>query len=495
MTVLDRLSTGWKAWVLLFVLTFGAAAPGVFLLPALDRDESRFAQASKEMLEEENYIVIQYQDELRNKKPAGIHWLQAASTAIFTGPEAKQIWTYRVPSWLGAAFGTLACFWAGIALIGRRAAFIGAALFGANLLLTSEAHISKTDGVLVFLTTLGIGALGRLYLGTDKPGRMAFLVWLTVSASFLIKGPVTMMVVAFAGFGAWAWSRAAEGKGTDWWRPLTAWQGPALFVIMVLPWFLWIQAATDGQYIEGAVGKDLKDKFTGASEGHAGWFLYHLSHIPAWFFPATLLFLAGLVTSVRQVAAPVGGLMAGRRYAIAGAAIFAVLLALNYLLALVPPFEAGSVVETLRTLKPLPAWPFLLVAAIWYLSRSKAPSDREPSDEEKGLRLLLSWGLLTYAFFELMPTLLSHYILPAYPALGLLCGYAAVQIMDGARMPKVNVAGLILFALGAIILLAASWPQVTQYFMADTAGDFRTVSEGEVLAAWTPYREFPVWFW
>lgn len=495
MIVLDRLSTGWKAWVLLFVLTFGAAAPGVFLLPALDRDESRFAQASKEMLEEENYIVIQYQDELRNKKPAGIHWLQAASTAILTGPEAKEIWTYRVPSWLGAAFGTLACFWAGIPLIGRRAAFIGAALFGANLLLTSEAHISKTDGVLVFLTTLGIGALGRLYLGTDKPGRMAFLVWLTVSASFLIKGPVTMMVVAFAGFGVWAWSRAAEGRSSGWWRPLTAWQGPALFVVMVLPWFLWIQAATDGQYIEGAVGKDLKDKFTGASEGHAGWFLYHLSHIPAWFFPATLLFLAGLVASVRQVATPVGGLMAGRRYAIAGAAIFAVLLALNYLLALVPPFEQGSVAETLRTLKPLPAWPFLFIAAIWYLSRGKAPLPREPSDEEKGLRVFLSWALLTYAFFELMPTLLSHYILPAYPALGLLCGYAAVQIMDGARMPKVNAAGLVLFALGAVILLAASWPQVTQYFMADTAGDFRTVSEGEVLASWTAYREYPVWLW
>ena len=48
MTVLDRLSTGWKAWIILFLLTFGAAAPGVFLLPALDRDESRFAQASKQ---------------------------------------------------------------------------------------------------------------------------------------------------------------------------------------------------------------------------------------------------------------------------------------------------------------------------------------------------------------------------------------------------------------------------------------------------------------
>ena len=343
MTVLDRLSTGLKAWIILFLLTFGAAAPGVFLLPALDRDESRFAQASKEMLEENNYIVIQYQDELRNKKPAGIHWLQAASTALTTGPEAKEIWTYRVPSWLGAAFGTLACFWAGIALVGRRAAFLGAAMFGATLLLTSEAHISKTDGVLVFLTTLGIGALGRLCLGTDKPGRMAFLVWLTVSASFLIKGPVTMMVVAYAGLGAYVWDRAAGSRTGDWWRPLADWKGPALFVAMVLPWFLWIQAATNGEYIEGAVGKDLKDKFTGASEGHAGWFLYHLSHIPAWFFPATLLFVAGLVASVKQVAGA-GGINTApvRRYAFAGAALLAILTALNYGLALVPPFAVGQ---------------------------------------------------------------------------------------------------------------------------------------------------------
>lgn len=495
MTLLDRLSTGWKAWIILFLLTFGAAAPGVFLLPALDRDESRFAQASKEMLEENNYIVIQYQDELRNKKPAGIHWLQAASTAVFTGPEAKEIWTYRVPSWLGAAFAAIACFWAGIPLIGRRAAFLGAAMFGATLLLTSEAHISKTDGVLVFLTTLGIGALGRLYLGTDKPGRMAFLVWLTVSASFLIKGPVTMMVVAYAGLGAFVWDRAAGSKSGDWWRPLADWKGPALFVAMVLPWFLWIQAATNGQYIEGAVGKDLKDKFTGASEGHAGWFLYHLSHIPAWFFPATLLFVAGLVASVKQVAGA-GGIntAAVRRYGLAGLAIFAVLGALNYGLALVPPFEAGSVAETLRTLKPLPAWPFLFIAAVWLMSRASTDA-AEADPETKGLRLLLAWGVLTYAFFELMPTLLSHYILPAYPAFGLLCGYAAVRLIDGARLPVSNVIDIVLFVIGAGLLLAASFPGVTTYLMAETAGDFKTVSAGEVLASWTVYREFPLWLW
>ena len=506
MTILDRLSTGWKAWLILFVLTFGAAAPGVFNLPALDRDESRFAQASKEMLEEKDYIRIQYQDELRNKKPAGIHWLQAASTAVFTGPEAKEIWTYRVPSWLGAALATMACFWCGIPLIGRRASFIGAALFGTTLLLTSEAHISKTDGVLVFLTTLSIGALARLYMRQDQSKAMALLFWFCMGTSFLIKGPVTPMVAAYAGFGAWIWAKAADGKGGDWWRVLIWWPGPLIFVALVLPWFLWIQAATDGQYIKGAVGKDLKDKFTGASEGHGGWFLYHLTHIPAWFFPATLLFVPGLVAAwhrLRPNSKDQWNWL--RSFFGLGAALLAGLYVLGLILPFIPhPQGEGLLLQslnTIATLKPLPAWPALLMILVWWFAAQPGWATRWPvgfdglTDETKALRLIVAWAALTYAFFELMPTLLSHYILPAYPALGLLGGYAAVKLMDGAKWPVTHWLSIILFAIGAIALLALSFPGVTTFYMAETAGDFKTVSAEEVLASWEAYREFPLWLW
>ncbi|MEZ5945548.1 MAG: glycosyltransferase family 39 protein [Hyphomonas sp.] len=506
MTFLDRLSTGWKAWVILFVLTFGASAPGVFLLPALDRDESRFAQASKEMLEEHDYIRIQYQDELRNKKPAGIHWLQAASTAIFTGPEAKQIWTYRVPSWLGAAFAAMACFWCGIPLIGRRAAFLGAAIFSTSLLLTSEGHISKTDGVLVFLTTLSIGALARLYMRGDQSKPMALLFWFCMGTSFLIKGPVTPMVAAYAGMGAWVWAKAADGKGGNWWRVLLWWPGPLIFVALVLPWFLWIQAATDGQYIKGALGKDLRDKFTGASEGHGGWPFYHLTHIPAWFFPATLLLVPGGVAAWKTLKpqSAAGTRWLQRTLLLSGAA-FAGLFALGFLLPYLPrPAGDGAVSQglaTLARLKPLPAWPALVLAGFWWLSGKEAWFKRWPvgaaeiSDEAKGLRLIVAWGALTYAFFELMPTLLSHYILPAYPAMALLGGYAAVKLIEGAKMPVSRTLSLILFALGAGLLLAVSYPGVTQYFMAEAAGDFTTAAKQQVMESWQAYRAFPLWLW
>src|SRR5580658_10408558 len=76
--------------------------PGIVSLPALDRDESRFAQASRQMLESGNFVDIRFGHVPRYKKPVGIYWLQATATSIAGGGRDDQIWTYRLPSLLGA---------------------------------------------------------------------------------------------------------------------------------------------------------------------------------------------------------------------------------------------------------------------------------------------------------------------------------------------------------------------------------------------------------
>ncbi|MEO0983525.1 MAG: glycosyltransferase family 39 protein [Pseudomonadota bacterium] len=412
MSVLDRVSAGWKAWVLLALIPLVAAAPGVFTMPALDRDESRFAQASKQMLESRDFIEIRYQDEGRNKKPAGIHWLQAASTAAFSSAEANQIWSYRLPSLAGAVLATLALFWTGLALFSRPVAFAGAALFGAGLLLTSEAHISKTDAVLVALVIWGMGALARLYAGREDVRPLAIAFWLAMSFAFLIKGPVGPMAPALAIAGIALWERR-----WDWARPLLWWAGPALFVVLVLPWFAWVQLATGGDYLEGAVGKDLRDKLVTASEGHGGPPGYHLAHLATHFFPATLL--------------------------------------------LIP--SAALVIDALRG-KTL---------------------DGLAGPEASGLRFLMVWAVPTWLVFELLPTKLSHYILPAYPALALLCGWGLVQLIEGVRARWAERASLVLFALGAaaLCLIGSSWG--VALFQAEAAGDFQRAGASEaVLETW-----------
>src|SRR5260221_10468900 len=66
----------------LLLICVVAWLPGFFTLPPLDRDESRFAQATKQMLETRDFIDIRLGDEARYEKPVGIYWLQAASTAV-----------------------------------------------------------------------------------------------------------------------------------------------------------------------------------------------------------------------------------------------------------------------------------------------------------------------------------------------------------------------------------------------------------------------------
>ncbi|MEM1106100.1 MAG: glycosyltransferase family 39 protein [Pseudomonadota bacterium] len=501
MDMLDRLSSGLKAWLLLLAITMAAAAPGVFAIPALDRDESRFAQASKQMLETGDFIRIRYQDELRNKKPAGIHWLQAASTAAFSDAEAMEIWSYRVPSWIGAGLGTLACFWAGIALVGRRAAFVGAALFGSTILLTSEAHISKTDGVLVFFTTLGLGALARIYLrgaAGAAPGagilspvlnadvkRLALLFWLAMGLGFLIKGPVSIMVAGFAAAGVWAWDKAGQNETGQWWRALTWWPGPALFFALWIPWFIAIQIATSGTFVQGAVGKDLADKFTGASEGHAGWPLYQLSHLPVWFFPATLALVPAAVVAWRALR---GGSAAGRRRG-SDALMIAGALA-----------GAAALVAWMFGEQALVGYPFALVAVFAALGftpgwQGRWPATERPAPEMRALRFLAAWFGLTWIFFELMPTRLSHYVLPAYPALGLMCGLAVTRMMEGLRLPGSQAASLALFGVGGALFAAIGFPGIDALIMADAAGNFTSAGEAEVMAQWRPLLDYPLGLW
>src|ERR1041385_5550635 len=66
-----------RAVAMLIVLSLVAFLPGFFNIPPVDRDEARFAQATRQMIESGDYIDIRFQDEVRYKKPVGIYWLQA----------------------------------------------------------------------------------------------------------------------------------------------------------------------------------------------------------------------------------------------------------------------------------------------------------------------------------------------------------------------------------------------------------------------------------
>ena len=142
-----------RAVAFLIALSLVAFLPGFFNIPPIDRDEARFAQATKQMIESGDYIDIRYQDEVRYKKPVGIYWLQAAvvKAAENAGyPQARTtIWLYRIPSLLGAIGAVLLTYWAALAFVSRRMAYLAGLMMATSVLLTVEARLAKTDAALL----------------------------------------------------------------------------------------------------------------------------------------------------------------------------------------------------------------------------------------------------------------------------------------------------------------------------------------------------------
>ena len=117
------------------------------------------------MAESGDFINIRFQDEARNKKPAGIYWLQTAAIKTFGKTGDRAIWVQRLPSVLGALIAVIATYWGAARMIGRRGAFIAASMLALSALMVFEAHIAKTDAMLCGLAATCFAALAHIRNG------------------------------------------------------------------------------------------------------------------------------------------------------------------------------------------------------------------------------------------------------------------------------------------------------------------------------------------
>jgi 4-amino-4-deoxy-L-arabinose transferase-like glycosyltransferase len=278
--------------LMLVLLCLALWLPGFFNLPPTDRDESRFAQATKQMLETGDFVRIMNGAEARNRKPIGIYWLQApfAAAARAAGiATANPIWPYRLPSLLGALAAVLATYSLGLTLLAdRRAALLAAAMLASCTLLSVEAHLAKTDAAVLGATTVAISVLARAWAGQRPRAPQAALFWIALGAGILIKGPIAPLVV-----GATALAASLRAGG-GWLSTLRPRWGLPLLLAMVLPWFIAIGIATHGAFFRDSIGGDLGSKLAGGAETHGAPPGFHLLLLPLLTFPATIPVICGL---------------------------------------------------------------------------------------------------------------------------------------------------------------------------------------------------------
>jgi 4-amino-4-deoxy-L-arabinose transferase-like glycosyltransferase len=262
-----------RAAACLVALCLLAFLPGFTGIPPVDRDEARFAQATKQMLESGDYVDIHFQNEVRYKKPVGIYWLQAAAvktaSALGVRNAENRIWFYRLPSLLAAIGAVLLTYWTALAFVSRPAALLAAAMMASSLLLNVEARLAKTDATLLLTVLAAMGALARIYLaqrrapGADLGWRDPAIFWTALAAGFLIKGPLILMVV-----GLTIVVVSALDRSLRWILATRLVPGILWFALLVAPWFIAILGKAGETFIADSVGTDMLSKIFHGQESH-----------------------------------------------------------------------------------------------------------------------------------------------------------------------------------------------------------------------------------
>jgi 4-amino-4-deoxy-L-arabinose transferase-like glycosyltransferase len=262
-----------RAVAVLVLASLLAFLPGFFQIPPTDRDEARFAQATKQMLETGEYVDIRFQDEVRYKKPVGIYWLQAgvvkAATALGMPNAQHTIWVYRIPSLIGAIGAVLLTYWTALPFVSRRAALLAGLMMATSILLGVEARLAKTDAMLLLTAVAAMGAMARIYLGEGRHATglagwtLPAIFWTALAAGILIKGPLIVMFVVLT-----ILALAVTDRSVRWLSGLRPVAGVLWLCLLVLPWFLAIVSRSGSNFFAESVGHDLMSKVVSAQEAH-----------------------------------------------------------------------------------------------------------------------------------------------------------------------------------------------------------------------------------
>lgn len=446
---------------MLVALCLAVYLPGLFSTPPIDRDEARFAQASRQMFESfalpdearhvtplalgelgvtggfhaGGLVVPMVQHVPRLNKPPLIYWLQTASAWVFTGgdPLEDAIWMYRVPSVLGSMLAVLATYW-----IGRRMFHPGAALLAASLVAVSavvvfDAHQARADQVLLGLTTASMGLLWSIARRAKQGVRVHTArwtaLWIAVGLGVLVKG-VSPVVVLF--------TLLAMGMvGRSWfaWRAAKPMLGVLVVAAVVLPWVFAVAQLVGFETYTTILFDETVARGSQAKEGHVGPPGYHSAFLFAMFWPGAI------------------------------AALFGVRLAVT------------------RAMK-------------WGSSGDRLPARwnaRAPGDIR--ILFLACWILPTWVFFEIYATKLPHYVLPTYPALALLTARAVLAASHGPRLRRIGGAlfaaiGLVAAVFGIVIAVALDLVQPRAWVIVPCAALMLTLVAIATRHAWKGHMSF-----
>jgi 4-amino-4-deoxy-L-arabinose transferase-like glycosyltransferase len=282
-----------RYYFLLILFCAGIFIPGLSRLPVVDADEARFVQASKQMLETNNFTQINFQTTPRHLKPPGIYWLQSGFTRLFNIKHIDSVWSYRLPSALGGTLAALLLFALFYSCFENEVTgFLAAATLASSLLLVVESHMGTTDAALLGCMVLMQGSLWqvfRCYRTHQASGVWPWIFWLGMALGIFIKGTSPIIgLLTILGI-------CIVDRSVNFLRRLHFASGFALLVALSMLWLWPISQHSSTNFLWDMIHKDALPKVFGSAQGHGAPPGYFLIMQILMFWPSSILTFRALV--------------------------------------------------------------------------------------------------------------------------------------------------------------------------------------------------------
>lgn len=258
----------------LTLLALVALIPGIWSLPLVDRDEPRFAHATVEMIEREEWAVPYFNDEYRFDKPPLTYWWMRANFEIFGINEMGARMHSAQASWI---ITILLFFFAKRLGLDRRMAFLAGVAWLTSLQVLIHSRLAVADMPLILFLVLTMASLHKVMIGQGKTILQVLLLSVWLALGFLAKGPLAYFIpqLALISSFAWFWWRgrktSSEEKETFLNHRKALWKAQQSLLYALVPslglvaiWGIPALHSTEGAYFGVGIGKHVVDRGMGA---------------------------------------------------------------------------------------------------------------------------------------------------------------------------------------------------------------------------------------
>lgn len=270
----------WKKALLLALLTLFLLAPGAYFAPLIDRDEPRFSQATREMMDRSDWIIPTFNHEYRFDKPPLTYWAMRVAYSLCGVNE----WASRLHAIVATILIVLALYWIGSRWFGEDVGFLAGFVFLTSLQTLIHGRLALADAPMILAVVLSHYAIFQLLHRKErtKPfGPYFWLLYLSLAFGFLAKGPLVYLIPV----ATLLLHRFAFGRKPLPWKKLQLAAGLPLSLIPVAAWGIPALLRTHGAFWDVGIGEHIVHRGTDSFNGRHFFFLFYFLSIWISLFP------------------------------------------------------------------------------------------------------------------------------------------------------------------------------------------------------------------